>query len=111
MTWNAANHGLCDVELFLMFVQNDNSTQNVTVPVADQSYDVNCSLLMNVKSVRYKTIVMYNNTIPTYNNENDNENELSEEITLEKMTTTTTTTTTTSKLNKFIYIDLILKTI
>ena len=84
MTWNAANHGLCVVELFLMFVQNDNSTQNVTVPVGDESYDVNCYLLMNVTSVRYKTILMYNNKTL-------NESELSEDLTLQIMTTTSTT--------------------
>ena len=31
LTWNAAKHGLCDVKLFLSFVQNGtNSRQNVT---------------------------------------------------------------------------------
>ena len=108
MTWDAANHGLCDVELFLLFVQNDDSTQNVIVPVADESYE-NCNLTMNVKSVRYKTILMYNKTIPVHNSENKNESELSEDLILQIMTTTTTistitTTTTTSKLNNFIYV-------
>ena len=88
MTWNAANHGLCDVELFLLFVQNDDSTQNVIVPVADESYE-NCNLTMNVKSVRYKTILKYNN-------DKLNENKLSEDLTLQIMTTTTTTTTKTT---------------
>ena len=96
MTWNAANHGLCVVKLFLLFVQNDNSTQNVTVPVADEIYDVNCNLLMNVTSVRYKTVLKYNNEIL------NNKNELSEDLPLEIMTTTTTSTT--SKLNHFIYV-------
>ena len=91
-----------------MFVQNDNSTQNFTVPVADGIHE-NCNLTMNVTSVRYKTIVMYNKTIPVYNSENKNESELSEDLILQIMTTTTTistitTTTTTSKLNDFIYV-------
>ena len=71
----------------------------VTVPVADQSYDVNCNLTMNVTSVRYKTILKYNNEIL------NKKNELSEDITLQIITTTTTTTTTTTrKFNNFIYV-------
>ena len=88
MTWSPANHGICDVKISLLFVQNDNSTQNVTVSVADESYE-NCNLTMKVKSVRYKTILMYNDKTL-------NESELSEDLTLQIMTTTTKTTTTTT---------------
>ena len=53
VTWNATNHVLCDVKLFLSFVQNStNSTQNVTVPVSTGIYE-NCNLKMiNVANVR-----------------------------------------------------------
>ena len=88
LTWSPANHGICDVKISLLFVQNDNSTQNVTVSVADESYE-NCNLTMKVKSVRYKTILMYNDKTL-------NESELSEDLTLQIMTTTTKTTTTTT---------------
>ena len=82
VTWNATNHGLCDVRLFLSFVQGDtNLTQNVTVHVASGIYE-NCNLKMiNVTSVRYKTIVMYDNK--TLNSDSN----FSEEITFQKMTT------------------------
>ena len=62
LTWNATNQGFCDVKFFLSFVQNGtNSTQNVTVHVASGVYE-NCNLtMMNVTSVRYKTIVMFDN--------------------------------------------------
>ena len=96
MTWNAANHGLCDVKLFLLFVQNDNSTQNVIVPVANKIYE-NCNLTMNVTSVRYKTILMYKND--TLNKQKKISEDLYPQITTttttEDPTTTTTTTTTT----------------
>ena len=61
---------------------------NVTVPDTDESYE-NCNLTMKVKSVRYKTILMYNDKTL-------NESELSEDLTLQIMTTTTKTTTTTT---------------
>ena len=82
VTWNATNQGLCDVKLFLSFVQNGtNLTQNVTVHVASGIYE-NCNLKMiNVTSVRYKTIVMYDNK--TLNSDSN----FSEEITFQKMTT------------------------
>ena len=83
-------NGLCDVKLSLLFVQNDNSTQNVTVPVANEIYE-NCSLTMNVTSVRYKTIDFYNGSEILNKNK-----KLSEDLYPQIITTTTTTTTTTT---------------
>ena len=82
-TWNATNHGLCDVKLFLSFVQNStNTTQNFIVPVANGGYE-NCNLTMiNIVSVRYKTIVMYNNEIL------NSKINIAEEIPLQKLTAT-----------------------
>ena len=61
LTWNATNHGLCDVKLFLSFVRNDtNRKYNFSVPVADGIYENWNLTMMNVTAVRYKTIVIYN---------------------------------------------------
>ena len=80
LTWNTTNYGLCDVTLFLSFVQADNSTQNVTVNYANGNYE-NCNLsFMNITSVRYKTIVTYGNEIL-----DNNGNSFSEDIPLQIM--------------------------
>ena len=57
MTWKADDYGLCEVDLFLSFPQNDNATKNVTVPVKDLSFQ-NCSITKNLFGVRYKAIVL-----------------------------------------------------
>uniref|UniRef100_A0A7M5V3N4 Uncharacterized protein n=1 Tax=Clytia hemisphaerica TaxID=252671 RepID=A0A7M5V3N4_9CNID len=89
LTWNADDHGLCEVDLFLSFPQNDNTTKIAKVPVAQKSFQ-NCNITTNATNVSYKTIVYLlidGKRIQTS----------SSNITLANvglMTTTTTTTTT-----------------
>ena len=58
MTWSADEHGLCEVDLFLSFVQKDNYTKNITVPVSDESFQ-DCNFTMEAVKVLYKTSVFF----------------------------------------------------
>jgi len=93
--WESKEHGLCEVDLSVSFLQNDNSTVNVTIPVANRTFQ-NCSVMTNSAAIYYKTIVYIIN-------ENGHRVEISEDDNKENFiykalqTTTTTTTTTTQQ--------------
>ena len=92
LTWNADKHGLCDVDLFLMFVQKDGSMKSETVPVADGIYQ-HCSLTMNAKSVFYKTIVYLRTKT---NGKRIRTSDADSQSFQKSLVTTTTATTTTT---------------
>ena len=46
----------CEVDMFISFLQNDNSTINVTIPVGHQAYQ-NCIVLKNSVAFYYKTTI------------------------------------------------------
>ena len=56
LTWEAEDHGLCEVDMFISFLQNDNSTINITIPVGNQAYR-SCVVLTNAVAFYYKTTV------------------------------------------------------
>ena len=56
LTWKAEDHGLCEVDMFISFLQNYNSTINITIPVGNQA-NRNCVVLKNAVAFYYKTTV------------------------------------------------------
>ena len=54
--WSNDEHGLCEVDLILSFVQKDNSTKNITVPVANKNFQ-DCIFTMDAIEVVYKTVI------------------------------------------------------
>ena len=106
LTWSTpqTSSSLCDVELFITFVQKDFSRRSVEVPVLNEAYQ-QCSLTLNAVSVIYKTIVYFWNgsqrVRTSYKEPQSFETSLrattTTTITTKSTTLTTTPTTTASK--------------
>ena len=88
-------HGLCDVDLFLSFVQKDNSTKNITVAVANKNFQ-DCNFTMDAIEVVYKTVIYLKNWTNGTRLQISNYNLTSSRTTSLK-TKTTTPSATTSK--------------
>jgi len=56
LTWESKEHGLCEVDLSVSFFQYDNSTVNVTIPVANKTFN-DCGVTMNATGISYNTVV------------------------------------------------------
>ena len=72
--WSNDEHGLCEVDLILSFVQKDNSTKNITVPAANKNFQ-DCIFTMDAIEVVYKTVIYLkvgtNRTRMQISNDND----------------------------------------
>ena len=111
LTWTVTEtaSSLCDVELFLIFVQKDSSSRSVVIPVSNGVYQ-QCSLTLNAVRVIYKTLgyvwigskrVRTSNVEPrlfeTSLKATTTETTTTTTKLTTKITTTTTTKTTTTK--------------
>ena len=54
VTWHADKHGLCDIDIVLTFIQKDNTTKTITMPVRNEIFR-NCDYTSNAIEVEYKT--------------------------------------------------------
>ena len=91
LTWEAEDHGLCEVFLYVWFLQKDNTTRHVTIPVRNQSYQ-DCSVTMNSTALYHKTIV-YINESGSQVRISENDINVNETIVYDVDLQTTTTTT------------------